>query len=135
VPAFSEWRLPLERIGDFEHRTVSDIGVGRQHLFDLAGREAMGGEIDYVVWPGHHVDVAVSGFQFDWALRTSRAVIACRSRPLRSLCNVGAHPRNLSHHRSLIYSSGGHAQRPRPEPNGYNGTRPQKATNLRSMAK
>jgi len=50
----TEQYLPLERIGDFEHRAPSDIGVGRQHLFDFAGREAMGGEIDYVVRPGHH---------------------------------------------------------------------------------
>jgi hypothetical protein len=32
----------------------------RQHLLDLAGRQAMGGDIDDVVGTGHHVDVAIA---------------------------------------------------------------------------
>ena len=51
--------LTLERVGDADHGAFRDIGMRRQHLLDLAGREAVGGDIDDVVGAGHHVDIAV----------------------------------------------------------------------------
>ena len=55
----AERHLALQRIGDADHRAFGDIGMRRQHLLDLAGREPVGGDVDDVVGAGHHVDVAV----------------------------------------------------------------------------
>ena len=51
--------LALQRVGDADDGTFRNIGMGGQHLLDLAGRQAVSGDVDDVVGTGHHVDIPV----------------------------------------------------------------------------
>ena len=55
----AERDFPLDRIAHTDHSTLSNIGMGGQHLFHRAGREAVASHIDDVVGADHHVDVAI----------------------------------------------------------------------------
>ena len=48
-----------ELVGDADHRAFGDVVVAAQDLLDLAGRQAMAGDVDHVVDARHHEDVAV----------------------------------------------------------------------------
>ena len=52
-------QLPLHHIGHADHSTLGDFIIFCQHLFHGAGRQAVTGNVDYVVCPGHHEDIAV----------------------------------------------------------------------------
>ncbi len=51
--------LAFQCVGNTDHGTFRDVGMGRQHLLDLPGRRAVGGDIDDVVSAGHPVDIPV----------------------------------------------------------------------------
>ena len=51
--------MPLEIIGNTDHRTFSNIGMVCQHFFELAGGQAMTGNINHIIGAGHDVEIAI----------------------------------------------------------------------------
>src|SRR5262249_28949220 len=49
----------FELVGNADDRAFGDVVVAGDDLFQLAGGEAMAGDVDHVVDPAHPIDVAV----------------------------------------------------------------------------
>src|SRR5205814_10613872 len=54
-----EWDLPLELVSDADHCTLGYVGMRGEHLLDRSSRQSVAGNVDDVIGPSHHEDVAV----------------------------------------------------------------------------
>ena len=55
----SQRRLPFQFVGNTGNRALGHVGMHRQNLFQRTGGQPVAGNVDHVVGPGHHVDVAL----------------------------------------------------------------------------
>ena len=53
------WHLTFQVVADPDDRSLGDVRVSGDHLFDLARRQPVPGDVDDVVDAAHHVQVAV----------------------------------------------------------------------------